>query len=91
MIPATGIGRSAVPWTLTSRVMAEHTELGLDRGNGVSFGNSSLTEDVVVPGNCLKEFREEGVAVAYTREPVVAFSQIARGFGISDHTLINWL
>jgi transposase len=44
-----------------------------------------------MPGKYPQEFREDVVAVARSREPGVTLSQIAKDFGISDQTLINWL
>jgi transposase len=44
-----------------------------------------------MPGEYPQEFREDVVAVARSREPGVTLSQIAKDFGISDQTLINWL
>ena len=44
-----------------------------------------------MPGKYPQEFREDVVAVARGREPGVTLSQIAKDFGISDQTLINWL
>ena len=44
-----------------------------------------------MPGKYPQEFREDVVAVARGREPGVTLSQVAKDFGISDQTLINWL
>ena len=38
-----------------------------------------------------REFREDVVAVARSREPGVLLKQIAQDFGISEATLSNWL
>ncbi len=44
-----------------------------------------------MPGPYPKEFREDVVAVARSRESGVTIKQIADDFGISEATLQNWL
>ncbi|WCD93075.1 transposase [Microbacterium sp. nov. GSS16] len=44
-----------------------------------------------MPGPYPREFREDVVAVARSRESGVAIKQIATDFGISEATLQNWL
>ena len=44
-----------------------------------------------MPGPYPKEFREDVVAVARSRESGVTIKQIATDFGISEATLQNWL
>ncbi len=44
-----------------------------------------------MPGKYPQEFREDVGAGARGREPGGTLSQIAKDFGISDQTLINWL
>lgn len=44
-----------------------------------------------MPGPYPKEFREDVVAVARSREGGVTIEQIATDFGISEATLQNWL
>ena len=45
----------------------------------------------VVPKAYPREFRDDVVAVAQRREPVVTIKEIADDFGISDTCLQNWL
>ena len=44
-----------------------------------------------MPGPYPREFREDVVAVARSRESGVTIKQIAADFGISEATLQNWL
>ena len=44
-----------------------------------------------MPGPYPREFREDVVAVARSRESGVTIKQIADDFGISEATLQNWL
>ena len=44
-----------------------------------------------MPGPYPREFREDVVAVARSRESGVTIKQIATDFGISEATLQNWL
>ncbi|MEJ6554694.1 transposase [Microbacterium esteraromaticum] len=44
-----------------------------------------------MPGPYSREFREDVVAVARSRESGVTIKQIATDFGISEATLQNWL
>ncbi len=44
-----------------------------------------------MPGPYPQEFREDVVAVARSRESGVTLAQIAKDFGISDQTLLNWM
>lgn len=70
------------------------------RSKGVR--NESVTTDrwcrealagrgVIMPGPYPREFREDVVAVARSRESGVTIKQIATDFGISEATLQNWL
>ncbi len=44
-----------------------------------------------MPGPYPREFREDVVAVARSRESGVTLAQIAKDFGISEQSLSNWL
>jgi len=44
-----------------------------------------------MPGPYPREFREDVVVVAHSRDGGVTIKQIATGFGISQATLQNWL
>lgn len=44
-----------------------------------------------MPGPYPREFREDVVAVARSRESGVTLAQIAKDFGVSEQSLSNWL
>jgi transposase len=48
-------------------------------------------EDVAVPKPYPREFRDDVVRVARSREPGVSVEQIARDFGVHPLTLFKWL